>query len=93
MKHVQQKLCRLPFTVSDAVSAELKRLEEASIIERTDASERISPIVVAWKKSGQIRVYVHLRKPNEVVIENKFPLLTVDEMLSEMHGDTFLNWL
>ena len=37
MKPVQQKLRRLPFTVRDAVSAELKRLVEAGVIERTDA--------------------------------------------------------
>ena len=84
---------QITFTVRDAVSAELKRLEEASIIERTDASEWISPIVVAWKNSGQIRVYVDLRKPNEVVTEYKFPLLTVDEMLSEMHGATHFSKL
>ena len=39
VKPVQQKLRRLPFTVRDAVSAELTRLEEAGVIERTDASE------------------------------------------------------
>ena len=79
---------RLPFAVCDAVSAELKRLVEAGVIERTDASEWISPIVVAWKKSGQIRVCVDLRKPNEAVIEDKCLLPTVDEMLSEMQGAT-----
>ena len=58
------------------------------VSERTDASECISPIIIAWEKSGQIRVYVDLRKPNEAVIEDTFPLPTVDEMLSEMHGAT-----
>ena len=88
VKPVQQKLRRIPFTFRDAVSAELRRLEEASIVELTGASEWTSPIVVAWKKSGQIRVCVDLRKLNEAVVENKFPLPTVDEMLSEMPGAT-----
>ena len=44
--------------------------------------------MVAWGKSAKIRVCVDLRKPNEAVIEDKFPLPTVDEMPSEMHGVT-----
>ena len=87
VKSVQQKLRRLPFTVRDAFS------EEAGIIERTDASEWISPIVVAWKKGGQIRVCVDLRKPNEAFIEDKFLPHTVDEMLSEMPGATHFSKL
>ena len=36
---IQQKLHRLPFAVCDAVSQEVKTLEEAGIIERIDSSE------------------------------------------------------
>ena len=71
----------------------MKRLEEAGVIERTDASEWISHIVVAQKKSGQVRICVDLRKLNEAVIEDRFPLPTVDEILSEKPGATHFSKL
>ena len=49
---IQQKLYRLPFAVRDAVSQEVKMLEEAGIIERIGSSEWVSPIVVTHKKTG-----------------------------------------
>ena len=49
---IQQKLCRLHFAVRDAVSQEVKTLEEAGIIERIDSSKWVSPIVVTHKKTG-----------------------------------------
>ncbi|XP_041361078.1 uncharacterized protein K02A2.6-like [Gigantopelta aegis] len=93
VKPVQQKLRRLPFAVRNAVSAELKKLENSDIIERIDASEWISPIVVAWKKDGSVRVCVDLRKPNEAIIEDRYPLPNIDEMISEMHGATHFSKL
>ncbi|XP_033114101.1 uncharacterized protein K02A2.6-like [Anneissia japonica] len=93
VKPVQQKLRRLPLTVRQAVSAELQRLLDAGIIERAEAPEWVSPIVVAWKKTGKIRIFVDLRKPNEAVIEDKFPLPSIEEMLSEMNGATYFSKL
>ncbi|XP_033097313.1 uncharacterized protein K02A2.6-like [Anneissia japonica] len=93
VKPVQQKLRRLPLTVRQAVSAELQRLLDAGIIKRAEAPEWVSPIVVAWKKTGKIRICVDLRKPNEAVIEDKFPLPSIEEMLSEMNGATYFSKL
>ncbi|KAJ8337813.1 hypothetical protein SKAU_G00367790 [Synaphobranchus kaupii] len=56
VKPVQQKLRRLPLSVCEAVSQELRNLEQHGIIERIDASEWVSPIVVTKKKSGDIRM-------------------------------------
>ncbi|KAJ8340793.1 hypothetical protein SKAU_G00330840 [Synaphobranchus kaupii] len=56
VKPVQQKLRRLPLSVREAVSQELRNLEQHGIIERIDASEWVSPIVVTKKKSGDIRM-------------------------------------
>jgi archaellum component FlaF (FlaF/FlaG flagellin family) len=83
---IQQKLRRLPFAVRDKVSLELKRLEHADIIEKVDASEWISPIVVVSKKSGDIRICVDLRRPNEAIIPDKYPLPNIEELLSELNG-------
>ena len=45
----------------NAVSAELQKLENEGVIERIDTSPWVSPVVVAWKKSGKIRLCVDLR--------------------------------
>jgi len=47
---VQQKLRRLPLSVRQAVSDDLKHLLEQDIIERVDASPWVSPIVVTQKR-------------------------------------------
>lgn len=47
MQPVRQKLRRQPLSICKEVSAELKRLLQAGIIERVDASEWVSPLVVA----------------------------------------------
>ena len=83
---IQQKLRRLPFAVREKVSDQLKKLENEGIIEKIDASDWISPIVVAWKKSGDVRVCVDLREVNKSISPDKFPLPKIDELLSEI-GD------
>ena len=82
----QAKLRRLPLSVRDAVSAELQKLENEGVIERIDTSPWVSPVVVAWKKSGKIRLCVDLREVNKNIIPDKFPLPTIDDLLSELHG-------
>ena len=47
---IQQKLRRLPFAVCDAVSQEVKTLEEVGIIERIGSSEWVSPIALRIRK-------------------------------------------
>ena len=77
---------RLPFAIRQSVSKELARLEKDGAIEPINSSEWISPLVVAWKKSGKIRLCVDLREVNKAIIPDKFPLPTVDELLSELRG-------
>ena len=57
---VRQKLRRLPLSVHKEVSAELTRLLKGGIIERTDAAEWVSPLVVAQKCKGELRLCVDL---------------------------------
>ncbi|KAJ8356711.1 hypothetical protein SKAU_G00195050 [Synaphobranchus kaupii] len=85
---VRQKLRRLPLSVRDAVTDELNRLLAAGVIEKIDASEWISPIVVTQKKTGGIRMCVDLREPNKAVIMDSYPLPHMDELLSSLGGAT-----
>ncbi|XP_064479133.1 uncharacterized protein K02A2.6-like [Ornithodoros turicata] len=88
VKPVTGKLRRLPLTVREQVSDELRRLEEQDIIEKITASEWVSPIVVVKKKDGSIRLCVDLREPNKAVIPDCFPLPHTDELLNALSGST-----
>lgn len=48
----QQKLIRLSLSVREEVSEELTKLKRSKVVERIDASECVSPIVVARKKTS-----------------------------------------
>ncbi|KAJ8046478.1 hypothetical protein HOLleu_05158 [Holothuria leucospilota] len=91
---VQQKLRPLPLAAREKVSAELARLEKDGVIERvTDATEWVSPIVVAYKKSGKVRICVDLRKVNEQVVVDKHPLPNIEEMFSNLRGAKYFSKL
>ena len=62
---VSQGLCRLPFSVREDVSRELKRLQDDGMIEPIDSSPWISNLVVARRKSGEIRLCVDLKAVNK----------------------------
>lgn len=83
---LQQKLRRLPLEVRQKVSEELHKLEQQDIIERIDASEWVSPIVVVWKKTGDIRLCVDLRRPNEAVVVDSHPLPHQDDLFQRLAG-------
>lgn len=68
---VQQKLRRLPVFVRQAVTDELKDLQEKNIIERADASPRVSSTVVAQRKeTGKPHMCVDLRESNKSIISD-----------------------
>ncbi len=93
VKPVQQKLQQLPLVVHDAVSKELKNLEENGITVKTDASEWVSPIAVTKKKIGGIRMCVDLREPNKAVVVDSHPLSLIEDILSELRGSVMFSTL
>lgn len=86
---VRQKLRRLAFSVRQAVSEELKDLQDKGIIERIDASPWVSPIVVTQRRDGgKPRMCVDLREPNKVIVADCHPLPHMDELFSNLRGAT-----
>ena len=83
------RLRRLPMAVREEVSTELQRLLDADIIERVDASEWVSPLVVSRKPSGQIRLCVDLRGPNSQIVADVHPLPTIEELQSRLQGNVY----
>lgn len=90
---VASKLRRLPLMLRPRVSSELQRLESLDIIERINASEWVSPIVVIEKKDGSIRLCVDLREPNKAIVPDSFPLPHMDELLHALVGATHFSKL
>ncbi|PIK48057.1 hypothetical protein BSL78_15069 [Apostichopus japonicus] len=93
-KPVQQSLRRIPFAVRDMVTQELANLEAQGVIEKVHgATDWVSPIVVAWKKNGKIRICVDLRKLNENMVLEKHPLPHIEELLTELQGASYFSKL
>nr|XP_054924330.1 uncharacterized protein K02A2.6-like [Dermacentor andersoni] len=90
---VTSKLRRLPYSLRSPVSNELHRLLSLDIIERIDASEWVSPIVVVNKKDGSIRICVDLREPNKAIVPDSFPLPHTEELLHALVGATHFSKL
>ncbi|XP_072142843.1 uncharacterized protein [Dermacentor andersoni] len=66
-KPVSSKLRRLPLALRDQVTHELRRLEDCDVIERVEATEWVSPLVVVRKKDGTTRLCVDLREQDSLV--------------------------
>ncbi|RXN09940.1 gypsy-16 si [Labeo rohita] len=88
-----QPLRRIPLALREGVSAELQCLLSAGIIEPVDASPWVSNLVVATKKSGALRICVDLRRVNNAVIPDKYPLPTTEELTAQFYGSTVFSKL
>ena len=78
---VQHKVRKIPLSVQPALSDEIKRLQNNGVIEQIEASKWVSPIVVARKPNGTIRMCVDLRDVNSKIIVETHPLPSINEML------------
>ena len=91
---VAQELRRVPFALRDKVKAKIDELLERDTIERVEGPTIwASPVVVAPKPSGEIRLCVDMRRANEAIIRERLPIPTVDEVLEELNGSTVFSKL
>ena len=76
------------------MTAKVNELLENDIIERVEGPTTwISPVVVAPKPSGDIRLCVDMRRANEAIIRERLPIPTVDEVLESLNGSTVFSKL
>ncbi|KAK7104470.1 hypothetical protein V1264_019182 [Littorina saxatilis] len=89
VKPVAQSPRRIPFSLRSKVEEKIAELEAAEIIEKVDGpTPWVSPIVVVPKPNGEIRLCVDMRRANEAVERQRYPMPTVEETLIEMNGST-----
>ncbi|KAL9988936.1 hypothetical protein ACROYT_G003432 [Oculina patagonica] len=86
---VAQHPRRVPFSLREKEESKLHELEQMDIIKSTKYKVQrptpwVSPIVVVPKPSGEIRLCVDMRRPNEAVVREKHPIPTVHEVLQDM---------
>ena len=82
---VVQKMLRAPFSVKDKENGKVKELLEKDKIEKVEGTTmRVSPVVVAPKPSGDIRLCVDRRRANEAIIRERLPIQTIDKVLESL---------
>ena len=83
----------VPFPIKGAVEAELDRLVKRNILEPVDTTvtpiEWASPIVVAMKSTGAIRICVDFKTTiNQQVIMDPHPLPRFEDIMVKLSGST-----
>jgi hypothetical protein len=70
----------------EKVKIEIDKMLKVGIIEPVKESEWIIPMVVKDKKTGEIEIYVYLRKLNDSYLHDPFPTPFTDEVLYNVGG-------
>lgn len=81
----------IPMLIRNEVKEELQGLLRKCIIEEIEGSEWISPVVIAHKANGKIRLCIDLRHLNNNIVIEKFPLPKINEMVSSLRGATWFS--
>ena len=69
------------------VDKKLKALQDLDIIEDVEGpTPWVAPLVAVPKSNGGVRVYVDTRRANKVVIRERHPIPTLEEMLAALNG-------
>ncbi|XP_062541678.1 uncharacterized protein K02A2.6-like [Armigeres subalbatus] len=82
---VFQPLRRIPIPLEGAVNQKLDELLRRDIIEPKEGpASWVSPLVVANKANGTIRLCVDLRRVNQAVIRERHPMPVIDVVLAKI---------
>lgn len=94
VRPVQQPLRRVPISVESQVEDKLNEALQNDIIERvTQPSAWISPIVVIFKPTGDIRICVDMRRANEAILRENYPLPTFDSFMTKLRNAKYFSRL
>jgi hypothetical protein len=91
-----QPFCLRPYRYNLAQKTEIETqikemLEKGWIQESTNPYS--SPVLLVRKKTGDWRPCVDYRRLNAMTVKNKYPLPIIEELLEELHGDTWFTSL
>lgn len=83
VKPVQQPYRRVPVPLEKLVEAKVDDLLRQGIIEQVKTSKWISPLVVV-PKGTDVRVCVDMKRANEAVARENYPLPSIEDFLPEL---------
>lgn len=94
VRPVAQPLRRIPYNLREAVEKKIKELTDMDIIERVDGpTPWVNPVFVLPKSDGDIKMCLDMRRANEAIVRERYPIPTVDELLQNMNGSAVLSKL
>ena len=86
---VAQRARRIPHSMTSKVNEKLKEMLEQDIIEKAEgATPWLSPLTAIPKKSGDVRLVLDMRIPNQALKRRRVQMPTVDDILQKMQGAT-----
>lgn len=87
---MQQPVRRVPVAVETRVEDKLNEALASDIIEKvTEPSQWISPMVIVFKPDGDIKICVDMRRANEAILRENFPVPTFDNIMTKLR-DAYL---
>lgn len=85
IKPVFQPLRKIPVPLEAAVNKKLEQLLQKDIIEvKNGPTQWVSPLVIVGKANGEPRLCLDLRRVNEAVLRERYPMPVVDDYLARM---------
>ena len=86
---VAQPVRRTPFSLRDKVKEKIEELVAMDIIEPIEGPTAwVSPVLVVLKQNYEIRLCVDMRRANEAIIRERYPIPIVDEVLQNLNQST-----
>ena len=91
---VAQPVSRTSFSLPDKVKKKVEELVSMDITEPVKGlTPWVSPVVVIPQQNDKIRLCVDMRWANEVIITERYPIPTVDEVLQSLNHSTVFSKL
>ncbi|XP_055590225.1 uncharacterized protein K02A2.6-like [Uranotaenia lowii] len=85
VKPVFQPLRRIPIHLESAINEKLEELLRRDIIEvKRGPATWVSPLVVATKANGTIRLCIDLRRVNQAVVRDRHPMPVIEEVIAKV---------
>lgn len=94
VKPIQQPMRRIPVALEQKVEDKLKEALAQDIIEPVvGPSSWISPIVIVYKRNGEMRLCIDMRCANKAILRENFPLPTFESFMTKLKGAKFFSRL